>query len=117
MTQSTQNKFQTVGDYEPNHPNMLRKVANNLKGIMSGKTNNTGSITLTTSAATTTVTLAAGLLTNTTVINFMPTTANAAGELATMYISLNADASPPTFTINHANNTQNDRTFRYVFVG
>jgi hypothetical protein len=45
---------------------------------------------------------------------FMPTTANAAAELATMFVS---SRGKQTFTITHANNGQTDRTFKYVVIG
>lgn len=86
-------------------------VVNNL---LDGKLNSTGSVTLTASAATTTVTeFRAGYES---VILFMPTTANAAAEQAAggFYVS---SRGKQTFTITHANNTQTDRTFDYIVIG
>lgn len=90
-------------------------VVNN---IMNGKTNNTASITLTASSATTTVTLAEGRLGEDTIILFMPTTANAATELASgnMYVSARSVADNQ-FTITHTNDANNDKTFNYIMVG
>lgn len=49
-------------------------------------------------------------------IGFSPNTANAAAELAngTMFVS---SQGKQTFTITHANNAQNDRTFTYSIMG
>jgi len=87
-------------------------------GMMNGKTNNTDSVTLTASVATTVVTLAEGRLGEDTVILFTPTTANAAAEVGAggLYVSSRAVLSNQ-FTITHANNAQADRTFNYVLVG
>ena len=110
--------FLDFPEYEPNHENLLRKVIRVGKLMMQGKTNNTGSATLTANAATTTVTLAAGQLGQDTVILFMPTTANAATEYGagTFYVS-SRNVANNTFTITHVNNAQNDRTFKYVLIG
>lgn len=91
-----------------------REIALVVNGILDGKINATGSVTLTASAASTAVTEdRAG---DDSVILFMPTTANAASEQAAggMYVS---SRGKQTFTITHANNTQSDRTFEYVVIG
>jgi hypothetical protein len=44
----------------------------------------------------------------------MPTTANAAAEMDGMFVS---SRGKQTFTITHANNSQSDRTFKYVVIG
>ena len=91
-----------------------REIALVVNSILDGKINATGSVTLTASAASTTVTEdRAG---SDSVILFMPTTANAASEQAAggMYVS---SRGKQTFTITHANNTQSDRTFEYVVIG
>jgi len=84
--------------------------------IMDGKTNNTGSVTLTESVASTVVT--DRRIGPSSFVSFMPTTANAATELAggSMYVS-SIDVSNRTFTISHANNAQTDRTFTYTIIG
>lgn len=70
----------------------------------------TGTVTLTANAATTTLTDVR--LTASSVITLMPTTANASAEIGagTIYIGTTAIGSA---TITHANNAQADRTFRY----
>ena len=94
--------------------NDAREVATIVNNILDGKINATGTVTLTASAASTGVTEdRAGA---TSVILFMPTTANAAAEQAAggMYVS---SRGKQTFTITHANNTQSDRTFDYIVIG
>lgn len=97
-----------------------RIIAGAINEIENGKITSTGTVTLTASAATTSVTdRRVGI---DSYINFMPRTANAAAELAagTMYVKTTdviTTTDPPTFTINHANNAQTDRTFTYVILG
>lgn len=102
----------------PNTANWLRELATSIRGIMSGKTNNTGSVTLTASAASTTVTLAAGQITDDSVVVLSPRTANASAEIGagTIYIGTTS-GSNNNFIITHANNAQTDRTFRYAIFG
>ena len=85
----------------------LRQTINQM---MQGGGNQTGSVTLTANAATTTVTdhaFAAAM-----VPVFTPTTANASAEVGagTMYVSSRTNGS---FVVTHANNAQTDRTFLY----
>lgn len=87
-------------------------AVNVVNQILRGKLNNTGSVTLTANAASTTLTderIGAN-----SVILLCPTTANAAGALATTYFSAFTEGS---CTITHANNAQNDKTFRYTVTG
>ena len=89
-----------------------RDVYEVVNSLRDGKVNSTGSVTLTASATTTTVTdLRAG---QDSVILFMPTTANAAAAAGGMYVSTRGKQS---FTLTHANNAQTDRTFAYVVLG
>lgn len=81
-------------------------------GIMNGRQNNIGEITLTANAATTTVTDT--LINENSVITLMPMTANAAGAIATTYFDAPTQGS---VVINHANNAQADKTFRYEVTG
>lgn len=102
--------FPTVSPNEQDQ----RKQNNVLRGVMDGKTNNTGSFTLTENVASTVVTdLRVGA---DSVILVSPTTANATTEWAagTMYVS---SVGKQTFTVTHANNAQTDRTFSYVAIG
>jgi hypothetical protein len=92
----------------------LTKLTLAINELASGRSNATGSVTLTAGATTTTAiapTCGAG-----SVPILAPTTANAAAELGngTLYIGAVGKAS---FTISHANNAQIDRTFLFVCLG
>lgn len=95
-----------------------REIVTVANGAMLGKTNNTGTVTLTANAVSTVVSMAPGLIGPDTVFLFSPTTANAAAEFGggSMYVSARSVPNS-TFTITHANNAQTDRTFSYVFIG
>lgn len=91
-----------------------KKVILAIQQLAAGRSNATGTVTLTVSAATTTVTdnnCAPG-----TVPILVPTTANAATEVGngTIYISAVANKS---FTITHANAATTGRTFLYALLG
>lgn len=89
-----------------------REVASIVRGVMDGKINATGTVTLAASAATTVVTdFRAG---GDSVILLSPRTSNAAAAISTTYISTRAKQS---FTLTHANNAQTDRTFNYAVIG
>lgn len=87
-----------------------RKVVSVANNAMNGKINATGSITLTISSATSTLTDKRVIPTS--VILFMPTTANALADIP--YVSSVGDG---TATLNHANSAQADRIFGYVVIG
>jgi hypothetical protein len=92
----------------------LTKLTLAINELASGRSNATGTVTLT-SGATTTIatapTCAAG-----TVPILAPMTANAAAEFGngTLYVSAVGKGS---FTIAHASNGQTDRTFLFVCLG
>jgi hypothetical protein len=89
----------------------LRDVVNN---IMRGKINATLDVTLTPSAATTTVSdarIGGGCG-----IYLMPLSANAAAEIGAGTIWWGAPGNQ-TVTLNHASNAQTDRTFRLLIIG
>jgi hypothetical protein len=108
--------FTGSSGYNPNHAEMLRKLDKKIDGIMQGKTNNTGTVTLTANATTTTITFAAGRLGQSTVMLLSPTTANAAAALTNVYVSARNVASN-TLTLTHSNTATLDRTFSYVLIG
>lgn len=89
-------------------------IIRHINQIILGNLNNTDTVTLTESSTTTTV--RNSRVSASSYIAFMPTTANAATEYAagSMYVSSQTNGE---FTITHANNSQTDRTFRYVHVG
>lgn len=90
-----------------------RAVAEIVNGIMNGKTNNTGTITLNQGATSTTLT--DERIGGFSVILFMPLNGNAADELGHghMYVSAR---SKGTATITHGNH-MHDLIFAYVVVG
>jgi len=110
MEQSTDllpSQWHNVNDF-------LRKVSLAVNNILRGKTNNTGSVTLTESTATTTLTdIRIGI---NSVVVLQPTTANASAEIGAGTIYFN-DPGDGTVVINHANNAQTDRTFKYAIIG
>ncbi len=110
--------FLGAPEYETNHENLFRKTLRVLAGVMQGKTNNTGSFTLTANSATTTVTLAAGRLGADTKIILTPESTNAATEFGagTLLVS-SRDVANNQFTVTHVNNAQANRTFGYVLIG
>lgn len=90
----------------------LAKFALSLQQLASGRSNATGSVTLTASATSTVVTspnCAPG-----SAVFLFPKTANAAGALSTTYVS---SVGKQTFTITHASAASVDRTFFYVCLG
>ena len=90
-----------------------RAVAEVVRNIMDGKTNNTGEITLSAGGATTT-TLNDERIGYGSAIIFTPLTVNAAGFVGSMYISARNKGSA---VIAHPSNTLSDRKFSYVVVG
>jgi hypothetical protein len=91
---------------------MLRRLQEAVNALGSGRSNAIGSVTLTASSATTTVTdRRAGI---DSVIALMPVTANAASALASTWVSARGVGG---FTLSHANNAETDRDFRYLIQG
>lgn len=100
--------FPNVPNYHPDHALLLQDIVKVTQNIMNGRTNNTGTVTLASGVTTTVVTLPSSRLGQSTVINFMPTSPQAAIELAagTMYVSSRSVQSGATqystFTITHS---------------
>lgn len=91
----------------------VRRLADAINGILDGRQNNIGTVTLTASVASTSVTdRRCGV---SSVVTLSPTTGNAAAEVGngTIYVTV-GDGS---FTLTHANNAQTDRTFGYEVTG
>lgn len=104
--------YQNIPVNWPDAKDLLRKIATAVNGILDGKINATGVVTLTASGTSTVVSerrCGTG-----SVILLMPTTSNAAGALATTYIGT---VTKQSFTITHANTATVDRTFKYVILG
>jgi len=87
-----------------------REVAEVTNGIMNGKTNNTGSVTLRASNTTTTIT--DERLGFDSIILLSPLSANAAAQ--TPYISTKAKGS---VIITHTSTAHTDLNFDYIIVG
>lgn len=104
--------YPTVSPFDEDEARHRRQIAEVVGNLMNGKSNNTGSVTLTANAATTTLS-DARIGANSTIL-LMATTANAAGALATTYFDNFLDGS---CRVNHANNAQADKTFRYAVIG
>ena len=87
-----------------------------IQQLQNGRSNATGTVTLATSATTTTVT-APNCTPNSAVFLFQ-TTAHAGAELAAggCYVKT-SDVANGSFKITHASNSQADRTFFYVCLG
>ncbi len=91
-----------------------KKIILAIQQLAAGRSNAIGSVTLTISAATTTVSdMNCAVGSN---VIFTPTTANASAEIGngTMYLSTVANGS---FTVTHANSATTGRTFKYAIVG
>mgnify|MGYP003655848407 FL=1 len=94
----------------------LRDVATILNGVLQGKLNATGTVTLSASATSTTLTdIRIGA---DTVVHLIPTTANASSDFGagTFYVTY-PNAEEEKAVINHANNSNTDKTFAYILIG
>jgi len=87
-------------------------LARAINALIQGRANNVDTFTLT--AGVTTTVVSNNLFQSGMVPVFVPTTANAAGALATTYVSARANGS---FTVTHANAGTTDRTFLVLFWG
>lgn len=90
----------------------LREVSEVVNGLMNGKSNNTGLITL--SQSSTTTTLNDERIGHDSVILFTPLSSHAASEMAHLYISAQ---NKKQATITHRNTGHNDLNFQYIIVG
>jgi hypothetical protein len=90
----------------------LQRHAESINGLIDGKLDVVGSLTLEDGATSTVV--SDNKFESNMVPVLIPTTANAAGALATTYLSARASGS---FTLTHANTADVDKTFLYVRLG
>lgn len=90
----------------------LTKFAFAIQQLAQGRSNAVGTVTLNHDQTTTTVTNQTCGLES--IVLLMPKTLNAAGALATTYVS---HVGPGTFTLTHANAASTDRTFGYINLG
>lgn len=99
-------------DQIPTRPADVVKTAEAVNSLIQGKLNVTGTVTLTAGATSTIVT--DNLFQSRQVVVLMPLTANAAGALATTYVSARNKGA---FTLTHANAGTTDRQFAYIRLG
>lgn len=92
----------------------LTRIVQAIRDLSQGRSNATGTFTLTAGATSTVVTaINCG---DDSKIAITPLTANAAGALATTYIPA-ATIVRGSFTVTHANAVSVDRTFSYIIQG
>lgn len=95
----------------------LKKIILSIQQLAAGRSNAVGTVTLTTSSATTVVApTQSGVIAPGSTPILTPTTANAAAEVGngTIYVS---SVGKDTFTITHANSATAGRTFLYAILG
>ena len=106
------NQFPQVPLSIPDTGQHLRLVSTSLNNTINGKLNSTGSITLT--ASSTTSTLTDARISGNSVILFMPTTNNGRTALNTLYVSARTEGSA---TLTHASSANTDQSFSYCIIG
>lgn len=111
---STKNSYPVVPETYPSEFEHRRKLAKGVNTVLAGKMNAVTTLTLTPSVASTTIT--DSRITPQSYIGFMPQTAHAATELATLYVPSTTQLVGSA-VVNHANNAQADRTFTLVIIG
>ena len=107
--------------YDPKSPEFfhrlteaLRQLAETANSLRDGKINTRGEITL--RASQTTTTLTDTRIGPNSFIALFPLTANAAGKVATTYVSARATTEGQA-TITHASSADADQDFMYVILG
>jgi hypothetical protein len=107
MTTASKVQFKTL----PTVGGNPRDVSEVVRGLMEGKSNNAGYFS--TTAGVTTTTLYDPRIGFDSAILFMPLEANAAAELATLYVSARAQGNA---TVTHGNRAYSS-DFMYIIVG
>lgn len=97
---------------DPDERRHRERLASAVNALIAGKADVVGTFTLAANVTTTTVT--DNKFESNMAVVWAPTTANAAGALAGLYLSARAQGS---FTLTHANTATTDRTFVYVRLG
>jgi hypothetical protein len=106
--------FPGVPAYLTDQAEWIKRAARVLNNVLIGKMNVSDLVTLTANDTTTTIT--DSRLGVETAVLLVPTTANAAGALATTYVSETGRVNGSA-VITHANAATTDRTFRFVMIG
>lgn len=106
----------TVGSGLGMSPSEVRpdRFAQTIRQLIEGRSNAVGSVTLTTAATSTTVT--ANTCSPTSAVFLFPTTAAAAGLVATTFIA-STDVTARQFIIHHASSTSTRLNFVYACIG
>ena len=107
-----ENQFPVVPLSMPDNSVHLRLVSSSLNNTIDGKLNSTGTISLSASATTTTLTDAR--IGGNSVILFSPTTANGKTAFANLFVSAKVSGSA---TLTHASSSNTDQNFDYVVIG
>lgn len=98
--------------YLPDDRDHRARIVDSIARILSGKTNNTGIVTL--AASTVATDLHDPRIGAFSHLDFMPETANSALEKKNIYITNRGDS---TATINHSSTSTTDRSFTYLVTG
>lgn len=107
-----ENQYPLAPLYLPDNDEHLRLVSVYLNNTISGKLNSTGTVTLTASATSTTLT--DERIGGNSIVLFMPTTATANTAKSNLYVSARIKGSA---TLTHASNAATDQTFGYIIIG
>ena len=104
-----------IGAYRKLNPSGAepREISTVVNGLIEGKSNNTGEVTLAVASATTTTVYDERIGFNSVMI-LMPTTSNAVSVIASTYISATNKGNA---VITHTANTLTGKTYRYIIVG
>ena len=89
----------------------IRYVAQTVNGLLSGKSNNSDTVTLSADATSTVV--SNPNVTANTVVSLTPTSSSAAAALSGVWV----ETSTGKVTINHASDSESDRTYGISYVG
>ena len=104
---------QLVQESMPDHGQHLREIARTVNLLMRGQSNATLQVTL--NAGVTTTTINDARISLQTAPMMVPTTANAAAELASGSVFVTPAKGQAVIT--HRNNAQTDRTFNVALIG
>ena len=92
-----------------------RQINRAIDGLMHGRSNNVGEVTLSASTAASVVSDVRVNINS--AIQFVPTTSNAALDASSAGGVWASTVANGSFTITHPNNANSDKTFKYVITG
>ena len=107
--------YQPVPEFLVDEKEHRRQIARQMNGLLQGKLNVAVDVTLTANATSTTIT-DARIGATSAVVPAMARTAHAASELAsgTVYVD---GLTKGSCVVHHSNNSQTDRTIRFLIIG